>query len=76
MVVSIGQGRIDTDGVALCGLSLGGMIMVDGQRSSLGRLGGLLQRWDWTAGCIAVRALRKKISGVQLRAGPLIRIQP
>ena len=36
------------------GVSPGGMIMIHGQRNGLGWLGGLLQRWNWTDGCVAV----------------------
>ncbi len=36
------------------GVSPGGVIMIHGQRNGLGWLGGLLQRWNWTDGCIAV----------------------
>ncbi len=36
------------------GVSPGGMIMIHGQRNGLGWLGGFLQQWDWTDGCVAV----------------------
>jgi len=36
------------------GVSPGGMIMVHGQRNGVGWLSGLMQRFDWTDGCIAI----------------------
>lgn len=36
------------------GVSPGGMIMVHGQRNGAGWLSGLMQRFDWTDGCIAI----------------------
>ncbi len=36
------------------GVPPGGMIMIHGQRNGLGWLAGMLQRWNWTDGCVAV----------------------
>jgi murein L,D-transpeptidase YafK len=44
----------DKTQAAARGVSPGGMIMIHGQRNGLGWLGGLLQRWNWTDGCVAV----------------------
>ncbi|RFA31070.1 hypothetical protein CAI21_03095 [Alkalilimnicola ehrlichii] len=58
------------------GVSPGGMIMVHGQRNGLGWLGSLLQRWDWTDGCIAVTNVAMEEIWRAVPNGTPIRIEP
>jgi murein L,D-transpeptidase YafK len=58
------------------GVSPGGMIMIHGQRNGLGWLGGLLQQWDWTDGCIAVTDVAMEEIWRAVPDGTPIRIEP
>ncbi|MBT2773701.1 L,D-transpeptidase family protein [Halomonas sp. ISL-60] len=58
------------------GVSPGGMIMIHGQRNGFGWLGRLLQRWDWTDGCIAVTNVEMEEIWHAVQNGTPIRIEP
>ncbi|KKO03300.1 hypothetical protein LCGC14_0097130 [marine sediment metagenome] len=58
------------------GVSPGGMIMIHGQMNGFGWLGHLLQRWDWTDGCIAVTNVAMEEIWRAVPNGTPIRIEP
>jgi len=58
------------------GVSPGGMIMIHGQRNGFGWLGRLVQRWDWTDGCIAVTNVAMEEIWHAVPNGTPIRIEP
>ena len=46
--------KLDTKNAQQMGVSPGGFIMVHGQRNGFGWLAPLIQKFDWTNGCIAL----------------------
>jgi murein L,D-transpeptidase YafK len=58
------------------GMAPGGMIMIHGQKNGFGFLGPLVQRFDWTHGCIAVANTDMEEIWNAVPNGTPIRIEP
>jgi len=58
------------------GVSAGGFIMIHGQKNGLGLLGRIMQRTDWTDGCIAVKNSEMEEIWRLVDAGTPIQINP
>lgn len=58
------------------GVNPGGQIMIHGQKNGFGWLGGLMQKWDWTDGCIAVQNAEMEEIWQFVKTGIPIQVNP
>jgi len=58
------------------GVSPGGQIMIHGQKNGYGWLGSIIQKTDWTEGCIAVTDAEMEDIWLRVDAGTPIEINP